>query len=100
MADNRAIGVFDSGLGGLTVLKELITLLPNGSNCYQSFHSVREIIFWALFVFLCFLPVRSTRCRNGRGYPFSLQLNQSHHKWLQRHSLNARQCILMGAFFI
>ena len=24
MADNRAIGVFDSGLGGLTVVKELV----------------------------------------------------------------------------
>ena len=29
MADNRPIGVFDSGLGGLTVLKELKKLLPN-----------------------------------------------------------------------
>lgn len=28
MADNRPIGVFDSGLGGLTVLKELEKLLP------------------------------------------------------------------------
>ena len=34
MADNRAIGVFDSGLGGLTVLKELITLLPNENFVY------------------------------------------------------------------
>lgn len=28
MADNRPIGVFDSGLGGLTVVKELINTLP------------------------------------------------------------------------
>ncbi len=28
MSDNRAIGVFDSGLGGLTVVKELERLLP------------------------------------------------------------------------
>lgn len=27
--DNRAIGVFDSGLGGLTVVKELHKILPN-----------------------------------------------------------------------
>ena len=28
MSDKRAIGVFDSGLGGLTVVKELNKLLP------------------------------------------------------------------------
>lgn len=28
MSDNRAIGVFDSGLGGLTVVRELAKLLP------------------------------------------------------------------------
>lgn len=28
MADNRAIGIFDSGLGGLTVAREIIKLLP------------------------------------------------------------------------
>ena len=28
MADSRAIGVFDSGLGGLTVARELIRELP------------------------------------------------------------------------
>ena len=32
--DNRPIGVFDSGLGGLTVLKEIVTLLPNESVVY------------------------------------------------------------------
>lgn len=32
--DNRAIGVFDSGLGGLTVLKEMMRLLPNESLVY------------------------------------------------------------------
>lgn len=32
--DNRAIGVFDSGVGGLTVLRELINKLPNESFIY------------------------------------------------------------------
>ncbi len=34
MADKRAIGVFDSGLGGLTVVKELIKELPNEDIVY------------------------------------------------------------------
>ncbi len=34
MGDNRAIGVFDSGLGGLTVAKEIIKLLPNENIVY------------------------------------------------------------------
>lgn len=34
MADNRPIGVFDSGLGGLTVLKELEKVLPDESIVY------------------------------------------------------------------
>lgn len=34
MADNRPIGIFDSGLGGLTVLKELKKSLPNESFVY------------------------------------------------------------------
>ncbi len=32
--DNRPIGVFDSGLGGLTVVKELISMLPGESIVY------------------------------------------------------------------
>lgn len=32
--DNRAIGVFDSGLGGLTAVKELMKILPNESIIY------------------------------------------------------------------
>jgi glutamate racemase len=32
--DNRPIGVFDSGVGGLTVLKEITQLLPNESVVY------------------------------------------------------------------
>jgi glutamate racemase len=32
--DNRAIGVFDSGLGGLTTVKELSTILPNENIIY------------------------------------------------------------------
>jgi len=34
VGDNRAIGVFDSGLGGLTVVKELLRVLPNESIVY------------------------------------------------------------------
>jgi len=33
--DNRPIGVFDSGLGGLTVLKEIKNLLPRESIVYS-----------------------------------------------------------------
>ncbi len=34
MSDSRAIGIFDSGLGGLTVAKEIIKLLPNENIVY------------------------------------------------------------------
>lgn len=34
MSDKRAIGIFDSGLGGLTVVKEIIRLLPCESIVY------------------------------------------------------------------
>ena len=34
MADKRPIGVFDSGLGGLTVVKEMIKELPNENIVY------------------------------------------------------------------
>ena len=34
MSDGRAIGVFDSGLGGLTVVKEIIKKLPNENIVY------------------------------------------------------------------
>ncbi len=34
MNDNRPVGVFDSGLGGLTVLKEICKLLPNENLIY------------------------------------------------------------------
>ena len=34
MADNRPIGVFDSGLGGLTVVRELIKIMPNEDIIY------------------------------------------------------------------
>ncbi len=34
LADKRAIGVFDSGLGGLTVVKELISIMPNEDIIY------------------------------------------------------------------
>lgn len=32
--DNRPIGIFDSGLGGLTVMKELMSVMPNESMIY------------------------------------------------------------------
>ncbi len=34
MADERPIGVFDSGLGGLTVVRELIKQMPNEDIIY------------------------------------------------------------------
>lgn len=34
MADNRAIGIFDSGLGGLTVVREIISRLPKENIIY------------------------------------------------------------------
>ena len=36
MQDNRKIGVFDSGIGGVTVLKEIIKILPNENYIYYS----------------------------------------------------------------
>ena len=33
-ADNRPIGVFDSGVGGLTVVRALRRALPNEDLCY------------------------------------------------------------------
>ena len=32
--DNRPIGIFDSGLGGLSVVKEFLSLLPNENIVY------------------------------------------------------------------
>src|SRR3990172_4760866 len=34
MNNNHSIGVFDSGLGGLTVVKEIVKLLPNEDIIY------------------------------------------------------------------
>ena len=34
MSDTRAIGIFDSGLGGLTVAKEIIRVLPRENIVY------------------------------------------------------------------
>ena len=33
---SRPIGIFDSGIGGVTVLKEIIKLLPNENYIYYS----------------------------------------------------------------
>ena len=32
--DNRPIGIFDSGVGGLTVVKEIVKCLPNENIVY------------------------------------------------------------------
>ena len=34
MNDNRPIGVFDSGIGGVTVLSKLVEMLPNENFIY------------------------------------------------------------------
>ena len=34
LSDNRAIGLFDSGIGGLTVAKEIMKELPDESIVY------------------------------------------------------------------
>ena len=34
--DNRPIGMFDSGIGGLTVLKEYLKLMPNEKYIYYA----------------------------------------------------------------
>ncbi len=36
MSNNRPIGIFDSGVGGLSVLKELLSFLPNESFVYYA----------------------------------------------------------------
>lgn len=54
--DNRPIGVFDSGVGGLTVLKEIVKLVPDESIIYfgdtarfpygsRSLNEVKEFVF-------------------------------------------------------
>ena len=46
--DNRPIGVFDSGLGGLTVVRELKKLLPN--NAFQVDTMLRDKTREKIFV--------------------------------------------------
>ena len=36
MKKNKPIGIFDSGIGGVTVLKEIIKILPNENYIYYS----------------------------------------------------------------
>ena len=36
MNENEAIGIFDSGIGGVTVLKEILKILPNEKYIYYS----------------------------------------------------------------
>ena len=54
--DNRAIGVFDSGVGGLTVLREIIKAVPDESTIYfgdterfpygpRDLNEVKELVF-------------------------------------------------------
>jgi glutamate racemase len=39
MADSRPIGVFDSGVGGLTVLHECLVTMPNEDFVYLGDHA-------------------------------------------------------------
>ena len=36
MNSNKAIGIFDSGIGGVTVLSEILKILPNEDYIYYS----------------------------------------------------------------
>ena len=36
MNKNEAIGIFDSGIGGITVLREILKVLPNENYIYYS----------------------------------------------------------------
>ena len=36
MKENKPIGIFDSGIGGVTVLREIIKILPNENYVYYS----------------------------------------------------------------
>ena len=36
MVNDESIGIFDSGIGGITVLKEILKLLPNENYIYYS----------------------------------------------------------------
>ena len=42
--NNRPIGVFDSGLGGLTVLKEIMKIIPNENIVYFGLPEQNEIL--------------------------------------------------------
>lgn len=44
MLDNRPIGVFDSGIGGLTIVKNLMSILPNEDIIY--FGDIARIPLW------------------------------------------------------
>jgi glutamate racemase len=43
VSDKRAIGVFDSGLGGLTVVRELFKTLPNEEIIYLEEGKVNSV---------------------------------------------------------
>ena len=43
--DNRPIGIFDSGVGGITILKEIQKRLPNENYIYFNLISNNNIIF-------------------------------------------------------
>ena len=55
MSDNRAIGVFDSGLGGLTVAREIMKLLPNEKIVY--FEVGQYPSYCKQLFFLCLLQI-------------------------------------------
>ena len=65
---NKPIGVFDSGVGGLTVVKELMRLLPGENIVYfrfgeewrYAFNLFMVMFFAGCFLYLMFLCVRYT----------------------------------------
>ena len=52
---NAAIGVFDSGVGGLTVAREIIRQLPEESITFFVF---KNLIFWLEFHTVASLRIR------------------------------------------
>ena len=48
MSDPRPIGVFDSGVGGLTVLREIVRRTPHESTIYLGDNETDEDAFRAL----------------------------------------------------
>ena len=51
MKDNsRPIGVFDSGIGGISVLKEIVSLMPEENYIYYGEERIIHIVVSAVLV--------------------------------------------------